>query len=114
MSSAQRALAATAGGFAKVEKGETLIEVKNLKMHFPVVEGIVFQKAIAHVKAVDDITFSINADGSERRQLTDMTSAFIPNVSPDRTQVVFFNTDTGRITSFQPMCSRIRKSSRLT
>ncbi len=39
--------------------------------------------------------FSIRADGSERTQLTDMTQAFIPNVSPDRTQVVFFNTDTG-------------------
>lgn len=39
--------------------------------------------------------FSIKADGSDRTQLTDMTQAFIPNVSPDRTQVVFFNTDTG-------------------
>ncbi len=58
MSSAGQAVATT-GGFAKVEKGETLIEVKNLKMHFPVIEGIVFQKAIAHVKAVDDISFSI-------------------------------------------------------
>jgi oligopeptide/dipeptide ABC transporter ATP-binding protein len=57
MSSVQPA--ATAGGFSKVEKGQTLIEVKNLKMYFPVLEGIVFQKAIAHVKAVDDISFSI-------------------------------------------------------
>ncbi len=59
MSSVQRAAATAPGGFAKVEKGETLIEVKNLKMHFPVIEGIVFQKAIAHVKAVDDISFTI-------------------------------------------------------
>jgi oligopeptide transport system ATP-binding protein len=51
--------ASTTGGFAEVDKGETLIEVKNLKMHFPVIEGIVFQKAIAHVKAVDDISFEI-------------------------------------------------------
>jgi peptide/nickel transport system ATP-binding protein len=59
MSSPQPLVAHTPGGFAKVEKGETLIEVKNLKMYFPVVEGIVFQKAIAHVKAVDDVSFTI-------------------------------------------------------
>ena len=59
MSSARHAAAATPGGFTKVDKGETLIEVKNLKMYFPVVEGIVFQKAIAYVKAVDDVSFSI-------------------------------------------------------
>ncbi|NIM29189.1 MAG: ATP-binding cassette domain-containing protein [Gammaproteobacteria bacterium] len=28
-------------------------------MYFPVLEGIVFQKAIAHVKAVDDVSFEI-------------------------------------------------------
>ena len=39
--------------------------------------------------------FSIKADGSERTQLTEMTSALIPNVSPDRTRVAFFSTDTG-------------------
>ncbi len=35
MSSAQPATVSTPGGFASVEKGETLIEVKNLKMYFP-------------------------------------------------------------------------------
>ena len=59
MSSAQPVAAATPGGFAKVEKGETLIEVKNLKMYFPVLEGILFQKPIAYVKAVDDLSFDI-------------------------------------------------------
>ena len=59
MSSAAVELSRTTFGFAKVEKGETLIEVRNLKMHFPVLEGIVFQKAIAHVKAVDDVSFEI-------------------------------------------------------
>ena len=53
------AAAVVTEGFARVEKGETLVEVKNLKKYFPVLEGIVFQKAIAHVKAVDDVTFEI-------------------------------------------------------
>jgi oligopeptide transport system ATP-binding protein len=38
---------------------ENLIEVKNLKMHFPVTEGIIIPKVVAHVKAVDGISFNI-------------------------------------------------------
>ena len=38
---------------------ENLIEVKDLKMHFPVTEGIIIPKVVARVKAVDGITFSI-------------------------------------------------------
>lgn len=41
-------------------KDNALLEVNNLKMYFPVTEGVVFQKKIADVKAVDDVTFSIN------------------------------------------------------
>jgi len=36
-----------------------LIEVNNLKMYFPVTSGIIFQRKIADVKAVDDISFFI-------------------------------------------------------
>ena len=36
-----------------------LVEVKNLKMHFPVTSGLLFQREVAQVKAVDDISFSI-------------------------------------------------------
>jgi oligopeptide transport system ATP-binding protein len=43
----------------KVDKGDTLLQVRNLKMYFPVTEGILFQKAVGHVKAVDDVTFEI-------------------------------------------------------
>lgn len=38
---------------------ETLLEVKNLKMYFPVTSGVVFQRKIADIKAVDDISFTI-------------------------------------------------------
>ena len=40
--------------------GEALLEVNNLKMYFPVTSGIIFQRKVAEVKAVDDVTFSIN------------------------------------------------------
>jgi len=36
-----------------------LLEVKNLKMHFPVTEGVMFRKVVATVKAVDDVSFSL-------------------------------------------------------
>ena len=38
---------------------ETLIDVRDLKMHFPLTQGILFQRVIGHVRAVDGISFSI-------------------------------------------------------
>jgi oligopeptide transport system ATP-binding protein len=40
-------------------KTETLLEVKDLQMYFPVTSGIIFQRTIAHIKAVDGISFQI-------------------------------------------------------
>ena len=36
----------------------TLLEVKNLKMYFPVTKGLL-KKVVANVKAVDDVSFSV-------------------------------------------------------
>ena len=36
-----------------------LVEVQNLKMYFPVTAGIFFQKAVADIKAVDDVSFFV-------------------------------------------------------
>jgi oligopeptide transport system ATP-binding protein len=36
-----------------------LLEVKGLKMYFPVTSGIIFQRRVAEVKAVDDVSFFI-------------------------------------------------------
>jgi peptide/nickel transport system ATP-binding protein len=38
---------------------QTLLDVKNLKMHFPVRKGV-FRKIVAHVRAVDGISFHIH------------------------------------------------------
>jgi oligopeptide transport system ATP-binding protein len=40
-------------------QGDILIDVQNLKMYFPVSAGLIFQRKIADVKAVDGITFEI-------------------------------------------------------
>ncbi len=38
---------------------ENLIEVKNLKMYFPVSSGLLFQRTVANIKAVDGVSFVI-------------------------------------------------------
>ena len=39
--------------------GDILLDIRNLRMYFPVTAGIVFQRAVAHIKAVDGVTFSV-------------------------------------------------------
>ena len=43
-----------------LQRGDTLLEVKDLKMYFPVTAGILFQRLVAEVKAVDGVSFTIN------------------------------------------------------
>jgi oligopeptide transport system ATP-binding protein len=41
------------------EVRRTLLDVRDLKMYFPLTRGIVFQRAVAYVRAVDGISFTI-------------------------------------------------------
>ena len=38
---------------------DILLEINNLKMYFPVTSGMLFQRTVAYVKAVDDVTFAV-------------------------------------------------------
>ena len=38
---------------------DVLVEVRGLKMYFPVTSGLLFQRTVAHVKAVDDVSFTV-------------------------------------------------------
>lgn len=38
---------------------KTLVEIRDLKMHFPLTRGIVLQRTVGYVRAVDGISFSI-------------------------------------------------------
>ncbi len=42
-----------------MSESNTLVEVKNLKKHFPVTRGIILQRKVGVVRAVDGISFSI-------------------------------------------------------
>ncbi|WP_322822279.1 dipeptide ABC transporter ATP-binding protein [Chloroflexus sp.] len=43
----------------KQSSGEYIIEIKDLRMHFPVTHGIIFQRRVGTVKAVDGVSFNI-------------------------------------------------------
>jgi oligopeptide/dipeptide ABC transporter ATP-binding protein len=38
---------------------KTLVDVRDLKMHFPLTQGILFQRVIGYIRAVDGVSFSI-------------------------------------------------------
>ncbi|MBI2856810.1 MAG: ATP-binding cassette domain-containing protein [Chloroflexi bacterium] len=40
---------------------QPIVKVQDLKKHFPITKGIVYERTVAHVKAVDGISFDINA-----------------------------------------------------
>ena len=44
---------------AQPQRGDVLLEVSHLKMYFPVTAGLIFQRAVAQIKAVDDISFFV-------------------------------------------------------
>lgn len=39
---------------------DQLVRVDNLKVHFPVYDGLFIQKTVGHVKAVDDVSFHVD------------------------------------------------------
>ena len=45
--------------FRGTHSDEVLVEVKDLKMFFPVTEGILIHRVVAHVKAVNGVSFQI-------------------------------------------------------
>ncbi len=48
-----------AGSIDPSRDRDILVEVRNLKKHFPVTKGAVFRRHVADVKAVDDVSFTI-------------------------------------------------------
>ncbi|GAA0391471.1 dipeptide ABC transporter ATP-binding protein [Streptomyces luteireticuli] len=44
---------------APVERGEPILQVRNLVKHFPLTQGILFKKQVGAVKAVDGVSFDL-------------------------------------------------------
>ena len=50
---------ATADSVGAPQNQEVLVEVNDLKMYFPVSSGMLFQRTVAYVKAVDGVSFTV-------------------------------------------------------
>jgi len=53
------ATATIASGNGATKDGEVLVDVRDLRMYFPVTAGLIFQRKVADVKAVDGVSFFI-------------------------------------------------------
>ncbi|MBK5102839.1 MAG: ABC transporter ATP-binding protein [Burkholderiales bacterium] len=51
--------AVSSGASAGVQTQQPLLEVRNLKMHFTVADGLLSRKKASKIKAVDDVSFTI-------------------------------------------------------
>ena len=80
----------------------TLLEVQNLKVHFPVKHGV-FSRVRAHVKAVDDVSFSIAPGetlglvGESGCGKTTLGRAIVRLVEPTAGSVLFEGEDLARM-----------------
>jgi len=52
-------MSAASGNGSQADKREILLEVTNLKKYFPITSGIIIQRHVGDVKAVDDISFFV-------------------------------------------------------
>jgi oligopeptide transport system ATP-binding protein len=53
------AAAATVGMGATIADEDALVRVQDLRVHFPITSGIVFQRSVGAVYAVDGLTFDV-------------------------------------------------------
>jgi oligopeptide transport system ATP-binding protein len=47
------------GRTADTERGSELLRVENLKVHFPITQGVIFKREVGVVKAVDGVSFGV-------------------------------------------------------
>src|SRR4051812_14742974 len=80
----------------------SLLEVKNLKVHFPVKHGL-FSRVTAHVKAVDDVSFTVEPGetlglvGESGCGKTTLGRAIVKLVNPTSGSVVFDHQDVAHL-----------------
>src|SRR5204862_4602300 len=78
---------------------KTLVDVRDLKMHFPLTRGIIFQRVVGHVRAVDGVSFSIERGqtlglvGESGSGKTTIGRTIVRLYKPTAGQVLFGDTD---------------------
>jgi len=81
----------------------TLLEVRDLKMHFPLTSGIIIQRAVGYVRAVDGISFSIERGktlglvGESGSGKTTIGRTIVRLYKPTTGQIIFENQDLAQL-----------------
>ncbi|MBE3559489.1 MAG: dipeptide ABC transporter ATP-binding protein [Ktedonobacteraceae bacterium] len=82
-----------------VVASKTLLDVRDLVMHFPLKRGIVFQRTVGHVHAVDGVTFSIEKGqtlglvGESGSGKTTIGRTLVRLYKPTSGQIIYDNKD---------------------
>lgn len=96
----------------KIANGDVLLEVRNLKMHFPVNSGVLFQRATQFIKAVDDVSFAVRRGetlgivGESGSGKTTVGRCILQLYKPTAGQIIFLGEDLGRLSSKQMRAMR--------
>ncbi len=78
---------------------KTLVDVRDLKMHFPLTQGIILQRVIGYVRAVDGVSFSIERGqtlglvGESGSGKTTIGRTIVRLYKPTAGQIMFGNKD---------------------
>lgn len=82
---------------------KTLLDVRNLKMYFPLTRGIVLQRVIGYVRAVDGISFTIEQGqtlglvGESGSGKTTIGRTIVRLYKPTEGQIIFDNQDLAQL-----------------
>jgi oligopeptide transport system ATP-binding protein len=83
--------------------GTSLVEVRHLKMHFPVTSGIITRTVVGWVKAVDDVSFSIQPGetlglvGESGCGKTTTGRCILQLIEPTSGEILFEHQDLGQL-----------------
>src|SRR5205823_9527287 len=82
---------------------KTLVDIRDLKMHFPLTRGIIFQRVVGHVRAVDGVSFSIEQGqtlglvGESGSGKTTIGRSIVRLYKPTAGQILFGNADLAKL-----------------
>src|SRR5438552_11101103 len=82
---------------------KTLLDVRNLKMYFPLTHGLIFQRTAGYVRAVDDVSFDIERGktlglvGESGSGKTTIARTLIRLYTPTSGQILFDGQDLAQL-----------------
>ncbi|MCH7712970.1 MAG: ATP-binding cassette domain-containing protein [Chloroflexi bacterium] len=101
-----------ASGAAAGADSDVLLDVIDLKMHFPVTSGIILQRTVAHIKAVDGVTFQVKRGetfglvGESGCGKTTTGRCILQLYKPTAGQIIFDGEELSSLTSRQMRAKR--------